>query len=106
MCGEVTKAPIKEADKKKIETFDFGMAVRKMKNYDRVARLGWNTTKRFLQIWKPGCFESKHSQPYIQHFILEPNETDPDRADVIPWGPCPADLLAEDWFVVGPDYKF
>lgn len=70
---------------------DFGWALERLKNGQKVARAGWNGKGMWLELQRPDA-NSKMKRPYI--FI------NPGPEWVVPWVASQADLLAEDWSVV------
>lgn len=72
-------------------SFDFGMALHRLRNGQRVTRDGWNGKGMYLELQVPDE-HSKMKRPYI--FIV------PAPEFVVPWVASQADLLATDWRTV------
>lgn len=70
---------------------DFGDALRKLKDGERVTRLGWNGKGQFLELQVPDE-HSKMTLPYI--FITTV------QAARVPWLASQTDMLAADWVIV------
>lgn len=90
----------KKADEPaKSESFDFGEAIRRMKNGARVARKGWNGKGMFVM----------HCGVEGEKYTLD-DGTEVIRRDylymkaaddtVVPWVASQTDILAEDWYEV------
>lgn len=86
------------------ETFDFGEAIRHLKDGRRVARDGWNGKGMWLYYVPPARYAAQ-TPTARRHF----GETVPYRAyiamvtvdgDVVPWVASQSDILADDWSVV------
>ena len=69
-------------------TFDFGEAIKRLKEGDGVARAGWNGKGLWLEYVKACGNQLAHVRLHY------PGGTD------VPWAPSQTDMLAEDWFVV------
>ena len=68
--------------------FDFGEAIKRLKEGDGVARAGWNGKGLWLEHVK-SCDKQL---AYVR--LHYPGGTN------VPWAPSQTDMLAEDWFVV------
>ncbi len=68
--------------------FDFGVALEKLKDGQRVKRGGWNGPNQWIAILYPDL-DTDMTQPYI--YIKS------QRGDLIPWLASQADVLGEDW---------
>lgn len=73
------------------ETFDFGVALSKLKEGKKVARNGWNGAGQFLALQTPDE-NSKMRKPYIY--------ISPVDGELVPWLASQTDMLAEDWVEV------
>ena len=78
------------------EHFDFGFAVRALKDGQRVARAGWNGKGMWLALQVPDA-NSKMSLPYIYMNTVD--------GKLVPWLASQTDVLAEDWDIVAPQAK-
>lgn len=86
---------------------DFGDALKAIKNGERVARAGWNGKDMFISLVPGSTFEVSR-QPmlsvfgegtkieYHDHIYMKTAQ-----GYVVSWLASQADLLAEDWVVVG-----
>lgn len=72
-------------------THDFGWALHRLKDNQRVARLGWNGKGMWLGLQVPDK-HSKMSLPYIYMVTAQ--------GDLVPWLASQADMLACDWHQV------
>ena len=79
------------------EQFDFAVALRELKEGNRVARNGWNGKGLWLELQRPDA-HSKMTLPYI--FISYPEDAQNTPGARVPWLPSQTDLLADDWMVV------
>ncbi len=93
----------------------FGDAIALLKAGERVSRMGWTGATTWLRLIKPGVSSdpSKINLPFIAVATANPDSLYPvsDVApfveecavppDIVPWAAAHADMLAEDWFVVG-----
>lgn len=92
-----------------LDTFDFGEAVRVLKNGARVGRRGWNGKGMFVchQAGYPNGIAINQNtsnatgfplgtvmafRPYLMMYTAQ--------GDFVPWAPTVSDVLAEDWEVV------
>lgn len=93
----------KKADEPaKSEAFDFGEAIRRLRNDARVARIGWNGKGMFIM----------HCGVEGEKYTLD-DGTEVIRRDylymkaadntVVPWVASQTDILAEDWYEVKSD---
>lgn len=80
--------------------FDFGEALKQLRNKQKVARKGWNGKGIFIELQVPDA-HSKMTNPYIfidTTGLQTTNEFAP--RDRVPWLASQTDMLAEDWTVV------
>ena len=77
--------------------FDFAVALRELKEGNRVARNGWNGKGLWLELQRPDA-HSKMTLPYI--FISYPEDAQNTPGARVPWLASQTDLLAEDWMIV------
>ncbi len=68
--------------------FDFGEALRRLKNGKSVARKGWNGPGQLLTLQRPDE-NSKMGLPYIYIQTVQ--------AKLVPWLASQTDMLADDW---------
>lgn len=82
------------------ETFDFGSAIRFLKEGKKVARKGWNGKGIYIELQRPDE-HSKMTQPYI-YIVTTGLQSDNPAAPrgVVPWLASQTDMLADDWVVV------
>jgi hypothetical protein len=81
-----------------LDGFDFGIAIRHLKEGKRVAREGWNGKGMWLAIQSPDE-HSKMTHPYI--YIEYPvGHAAYPKGSRVPWLASQTDLLCQDWFVV------
>ncbi len=80
------------------EQFDFAVAIRELKEGNKVARSGWNGKGLWLELQRPNA-HSKMTLPYI--FISYPEDAQNTPGARVPWLASQTDLLADDWMVVG-----
>lgn len=86
--------------------FDFGEAIKNLKNGRKVARQGWNGKGMFLFLVSGSTF--KVSRPPLLGIYPEGTEinyhahVDMKTSDgmIVPWLCSQTDMLAEDWLVV------
>lgn len=71
--------------------FDFGEAIKRLKDGKSVGRHGWNGPGQFLTLQVRDA-NSKMTLPYIYIETVQ--------HDHVPWLASQTDMLAEDWFVV------
>lgn len=107
-CMDCLKAKNKE-DKKRIDTFDFGEAIRVLKSGKPVSRLGWNGKKMFLvlsegykgngtNLRNPHArLRFRFEEVYIASHI---DMIDANGRYIIGWLASQTDMLSEDWFIV------
>ena len=89
------------------EQFDFAVAIRGLKEGNKVARSGWNGKGMFIFLVPGSTF--KVNRPPLLGIYPEGTEikyhahVDMKTADgqVVPWLASQTDLLADDWMVVG-----
>ena len=79
------------------EQFDFAVALRELKEGNKVARSGWNGKGLWLELQRPNA-HSKMTLPYI--FISYPEDAQNTPGARVPWLASQTDLLADDWMVV------
>ena len=85
------------------ELFNFGAALRRMREGLKLSREGWNGKGMWAELQKPDA-HSKMTRHYI--FLCVPNgktsqfAASNEAVDRVPWLPSQTDLLAEDWFEV------
>lgn len=70
------------------ETFDFGQALKLLKQGRKVTRLSWNGKGQFLALQIPDE-NSKMRKPYIY--------ISPVDGELVPWLASQTDLLDDDW---------
>lgn len=70
---------------------DFSMALRALKNGDRVTRSGWNGKGMWLAVQRPDA-ASLMTLPYIYMRTAQ--------GDLVPWLASQTDILADDWQIV------
>lgn len=86
--------------------FDFGEAIKNLKNGRKVARQGWNGKGMFLFLVSGSTF--KVNRPPLLGIYPEGTEinyhahVDMKTSDgmIVPWLCSQTDMLAEDWLVV------
>lgn len=78
----------------KLNTMDFGDALRALKAGLRVGRTGWNGKGMWLELQRPDA-HSKMRKPYI---FMRPVD-----GELVPWLASQTDMLAEDWGVIDGD---
>lgn len=91
---------------KEKQTFGFDIAIRLLKEGDRVARSGWNGGGMFIFLVKGSTFVVNR-EPLLS-IMGEGTEVNyhahvdikTSQGDVVPWSCSQTDLLAEDWEVV------
>ena len=75
---------------------DFSQALIRLKDGERIARMGWNGTELLRKdMWlklKQPTPEALMTLPYIYMCTAQGN--------LVPWLASQTDLLSEDWFVV------
>ena len=79
------------------DQFDFAVALRELKEGNRVARNGWNGKGLWLELQRPDA-RSKMTLPYI--FISYPEDAQNTPGARVPWLASQTDLLADDWTLV------
>lgn len=83
----------------KVKTFDFGKALKLLKEGKKIKRKGWNGVGIFITLQVPDK-HSKMTQPYIYIDTLGLQTTNQNAPKGrVPWFPSQTDLLAEDWIV-------
>lgn len=70
---------------------DFGEAIIRLKEGQRVGRSGWNGKDMYLSLQVPDG-KSKMTLPYIYMCTVQ--------KDLVPWLASQTDILAEDWQTV------
>ena len=68
--------------------YDFGWAIKELKNGNKLGRLGWNGKNMYIKLQRPDK-DSKRKRAYI---FMETA-----KFSLIPWLPTQADMLADDW---------
>jgi hypothetical protein len=87
-------------------TYDFGVALHRLKMGFRVAREGWNGTGMFLYfvngseftVNRPpllGIYPEGTAIKYRPHIDMKTAQ-----GDMVPWVASQTDLLADDWYMV------
>ena len=80
---------------------NFGEAIKALKDGKKVARKGWNGKGIFIELQVPDA-HSKMTRPYIYIDMAWLQTANPDAPkDRVPWFASQADMLSEDWTVVG-----
>lgn len=69
---------------------DFGEAIQRLKEGQRVGRSGWNGKNMYLELQVPDD-HSKMTLPYIYIYMYTAHK------DLVPWLASQTDMLAEDW---------
>lgn len=79
---------------------DFGLAIKSMKNGEKVYRAGWNGKGIFIELQVPDA-NSKMTSPYI-YMNTTGLQTDNEKApkSLVPWLASQTDMLADDWYIV------
>lgn len=72
--------------------FDFGEALKLLREGKKVSRSGWNGANQWLELQVPDA-HSKMTKPYIYITTVQ--------GDRVPWLGSQTDLLADDWFEDG-----
>jgi hypothetical protein len=81
----------------KMETTDFGYALRQLKEGHAMARLGWNGTGICIRLQVPDE-HSKMTQPYIYIDTTGLESESPHAVrGLVPWLASQTDMLAGDW---------
>lgn len=79
------------------ELFDFGEALRRLKEGKRVYRKGWNGVGMWLTLQRPDE-HSKMTEPYIYiEYPVNPDHHMYPNGCRQPWFASTSDMLAEDW---------
>lgn len=89
-----------------IETFDFGEAIRKLKEGKKAARLNWNGKGQFVYYVPADRYVAKTNAAksvmdedgkvnYRAYFALKTAQ-----GDIATWVPSISDCLAEDWIEI------
>lgn len=80
------------------QPFDFGTALKALKDGHRVARSGWNGKGMWLSLQVPDE-HSKMTLPYV--FIEYPvGHVAYPQGSRVPWLASQTDMLSEDWCIV------
>jgi len=80
--------------------FDFGEAIKQLKQGKKLARSGWNGRGIFIELQRPDA-NSKMTSPYIYIDTTGLQTDNPDAPkSLVPWLASQTDILAEDWFIV------
>jgi hypothetical protein len=69
---------------------DFGQALNRLQNGEKVTRAGWNGPNQYLSLQRPDE-NSKMTLPYIYITTVQ--------HDLVPWFASQTDMLAQDWWV-------
>jgi hypothetical protein len=91
-------------DKNEPEHFDFGVAIRHLKDKKEVARTGWNGKRMFLFIIQGSNDIAKLNGYGFGEYENEPTFQDAifmRTADnkLVPWLASQTDVLADDWVI-------
>ena len=70
------------------EQFDFGMALKRLKEGYRVRRAGWNGKGMWVELQTP----DEHSKMTLPYLYLKTVD-----GKLVPWLASQTDILAEDW---------
>lgn len=80
---------------------NFGQAIERLKQGDKVARKGWNGKGIFIELQTPDEYSKMtHAYIYIDTTGLQTDNPEAPK-DRVPWLASQTDMLAEDWQVVG-----
>lgn len=71
--------------------FDFGEALERLRDKEKVARDGWNGPNQYLELQVPDV-GSKMTLPYIYIKTVQ--------GDLVPWLASQTDMLSADWLEV------
>jgi hypothetical protein len=84
-----------------METFNFSVALSKVKIGKKIARTGWNGKDQYLLTQYPDE-NSKMTLPYIYMVIAGTIAEDGTgtKAKLVPWLASQTDLLSEDWYEI------
>lgn len=74
-----------------MESKDFSLALKKLKEGYKASREGWNGKGQFIKLQTPNE-NSKMKLPYLYISTVD--------GKLVPWIASQTDLLAEDWVVV------
>lgn len=115
MLGERATSPGNVGNQKRRIGFDFGLALARVKDGQRMSRHGWNGPGQFIYI-EAG---SDPSDPYERSGLLSGIRSSlfafgdrgttrrlphvclhNTRGESVPWLPSQSDMLAEDWYQV------
>lgn len=81
--------------------FDFGEALRKLKEGKKVARKGWNGKGIYIEMQKP----DEHSKMTLPYIYIVTNGLVTENSDapkgIVPWLASQTDMLSEDWYEIG-----
>lgn len=78
-------------------SFDFGVALNKLKAGQAVTRYGWNGKGLRVQLQRPDE-NSKMTLPYL--YMIYPDDAKNTPGARVPWLASQTDMLAEDWQTV------
>ncbi len=70
---------------------NFGVALKELKEGNKLARVGWNSSGQYLELQVPDE-HSKMALPYLYISTMQ--------GHLVPWVASQIDLLAKDWRVV------
>lgn len=76
------------------ERFDFGEALNRLRNGEKLQRSGWNGKGLWLELQKPDE-HSKMTLPYL--YLNYPSDAANTPGARVPWMASQTDMLAEDW---------
>lgn len=87
--------------------FDFGMAIRELKNGKKVARNGWNGKNMFIYYIPANSYAASTDVARMYFGDIVPYEAYIAMKTVqntaVPWLASQTDILAEDWYIVSDD---
>ncbi|MGB6825954.1 DUF2829 domain-containing protein [Psychrobacter sp.] len=97
----------KDHDESEIK-FDFGIAIRKLKDGRKVARKGWNGSGMYVYFVPAASYPMQRNNletmggefendmvPYREYLALKTAQ-----GDVATWAPSVSDALADDWHLI------
>ena len=76
------------------EHFDFGEALNRLRDGQKVQRDGWNGKGLWLELQRPDE-HSKMTLPYL--YLNYPDDAANTPGARVPWLASQTDMLAEDW---------
>ncbi len=83
--------------KKEKKSFDFGEAIKLLKQGKKVRRKGWNGKGLWLELQRPDA-HSKMTLPYV--YLNYPPSDAYHAGCRVPWLASQTDMLEEDWELV------